>query len=70
MPTNNSYPHEPAIGKCTNCGTIVTFEPNQQLGKCPRCGCNEHRSATGAVSPTMQRHGYRVGEGVIPRNPY
>lgn len=69
MPTNQSYPNEPAIGICDNCGAIVHFQPNEHTTKCPVCWMLPTRMSSGAVSPNSQAMGYRVGAGVVPRNP-
>jgi hypothetical protein len=67
-PVNRSYSHETAVGVCDRCGSFVQFASGQDSAQCG-CGSRTNRTCAGAVSPTSQQHGYRVGEYVTPKHP-
>lgn len=51
-----------AIGKCSNCKTIIHFSKGEAMCKCPRCFNFSNRTLAGAVNDTAQRQGYRPGD--------
>lgn len=67
MPTTHGFDYEPAMGICDECGNMVHFNANDRQAQCQVCMAYCTRTTSGAVTPSAQRVGYRVGEGVTPR---